>query len=107
MTLAQFPAELLSEQRLNIRLIIDNQDPRRHGASPSTTWRRRALRFLAMLPPGWPRSLTCRVPTVPDAKPSQGLAPNPGTSMAAWMTAQVPKGVAAPHRRPLIAYYQM
>ena len=50
-TLAHFSTELLPEQRLDIRLIIDHQNPSRHGRSPAPTFRLgRALRFLAMFP---------------------------------------------------------
>src|SRR5262249_55420447 len=50
-TLAQFAAELLPEQRLDIRLIVDHQNPSRHGRTPAPTFRLgRALRFLAMFP---------------------------------------------------------
>jgi hypothetical protein len=35
--LAHLSTELLSEQRLDIRLVIDNQHPYGHGTGPSTT----------------------------------------------------------------------
>ena len=52
--LAQFPTELLSEQHLDIRLVIDNQHPYGHGTGPLTIWRHVwAFGFVAMFPPGW------------------------------------------------------
>src|SRR5262249_54700726 len=55
-TLPHFPAELLPEQRLRVRLIIDHQHPSRHGTGPPMLVRHgRALLLVAMLLPGWPR----------------------------------------------------
>ena len=55
-SLAHFSTKLLPEQRLGVRLVIDHQHPYSHGTGPPTTWRHgRALRFVAMFPPGWPR----------------------------------------------------
>ena len=53
--LAHFSTELLSEQRLDIRLVIDNQHPYGHGTGPSKIWCHAwAFGFVAMFPPGWP-----------------------------------------------------
>jgi hypothetical protein len=42
----------LPKQRLDIGLIVDHQNPSRHGTSPSPMLHHgRALRFVAMSPP--------------------------------------------------------
>jgi hypothetical protein len=51
---AHFLSELLSEERLDIRLVIDNQHPHGHGTGPRTICRR-AVGFVAMFPPGRPK----------------------------------------------------
>jgi hypothetical protein len=53
--LAYFPTELLSEERLDIRLVIDNQHPYGHETGPRTVCRHAwAVCFVAMFPPGRP-----------------------------------------------------
>jgi hypothetical protein len=51
--LAYFPTELLSEERLDIRLVIDNQHPYGHDTGAPRICRR-AVGFVAIFPPGRP-----------------------------------------------------
>jgi hypothetical protein len=74
--LAYFPTELLSEERLDIRLVIDNQHPYGHDTGPRTIWRHAwAVGFVAMFPLTG-QNATCRLPAGSDAKPGRGLGPN-------------------------------
>jgi hypothetical protein len=52
--LAYFSAELLPEQRLDIRLVIDNQHPYGHGRCRSIRHQTWAFGGMAMFPPDWP-----------------------------------------------------
>jgi hypothetical protein len=81
--LAHFSTKLLPEQRLDIRLIIDNQHPYGHGTGLFKISRQAwAFDFVAMFPPAG-QNVTRRLPVCSDAKPGQGLGPNLlGTSVA-------------------------
>jgi hypothetical protein len=68
--LAHFAEKLLTEQRLDIRLVIDNQHPYGHGTG-STIWRHAwAIGFVAMFFPWLVRTVTCRLPAVRMLRPA-------------------------------------
>jgi hypothetical protein len=69
--LAYFPTELLSEERLDIRLVIDNQHPYGHETGPRTICRHVcAVGLMAMFPPGRPERDVSACQRVPILSPA-------------------------------------